>query len=84
MNTTDLLGTLAALCTTLAFIPQVVQMARSKSAKDVSLPMYLIFTTGVVLWLGYGIVLGAWPIIIANIVTLGLASAVIAMKLRWG
>ncbi len=84
MNTTDLLGTVAATLTTVAFVPQVVQIIRTKSAKDVSLPMYLIFTAGVVLWLGYGVLLGAWPIIIANIVTLGLALAVVAMKLRWG
>lgn len=84
MNTTDLLGTIAATLTTVAFVPQVVQIIRTKSAKDVSLPMYLIFTAGVVLWLGYGVLLGAWPIIIANIVTLGLALAVVAMKLRWG
>jgi MtN3 and saliva related transmembrane protein len=59
-------------------------MWRTRSAKDVSLPMYLIFTTGVVCWLLYGIALTAWPIIIANIITLGLSFAVIGMKLRFG
>ncbi len=80
----DLIGTMAAILTTIAFIPQVVQIWRTKSARDVSLPMYLTFTVGVVLWLAYGLMLMAWPIILANIVTLGLAMAVVVMKLRWG
>jgi MtN3 and saliva related transmembrane protein len=86
MDTTwiQLVGSIAGICTTVAFVPQVVQVWRTRSAKDVSLPMYVIFTTGVVAWLIYGIALMAWPIIIANIVTLGLALAIVAMKLRFG
>ena len=79
----QLIGTLGAICTTAAFIPQVLQIWRTRSAKDVSLPMYVIFTAGVVFWLAYGIALVAWPIIAANIVTLGLALAVIGMKLKF-
>ncbi len=81
---TQLVGSIAGICTTVAFVPQVVQVWRTRSAKDVSLPMYVIFTMGVVAWLIYGIALMAWPIIIANVVTLGLALAVVAMKLRFG
>jgi MtN3 and saliva related transmembrane protein len=80
----DLIGSLAALCTTFAFVPQVVQIWRSRSTRDVSLAMYVVFTIGVLLWLTYGILLMAWPIIIANIVTLALALSVVLMKLRWG
>lgn len=83
-NFVQTVGSLGAVCTTAAFVPQVLQMWRTRSAKDVSLPMYLIFTTGVVCWLTYGIALTAWPIIIANIVTLVLSLAVIGMKLRFG
>lgn len=84
MTFIDILGSVAAVFTTFAFVPQVVQIARTRSAKDVSLPMYLIFTMGVAMWVGYGILLGAWPIIIANLITLILALCVVVMKLRWG
>lgn len=83
-NTLDLIGGLAAFMTTVAFVPQVLKIWRSRSAKDVSLPMYVVFSLGVALWLVYGVLLGAMPIILANIVTLILAMSVIAMKMRWG
>ena len=84
MTPADWLGTFAGFCTTIAFLPQVFQVWRSRSARDISLAMYAVFTLGVVCWLAYGWMLMVWPIIIANIVTLVLVAAVIAMKLRWG
>ncbi|QKJ65529.1 SemiSWEET transporter [Deefgea piscis] len=81
MNVLSLIGMSAALCTTIAFVPQVWQVWRSRSAKDISLGMYLIFVTGVSLWLVYGFMLGDWPLILANSVTLLLAGAVLLMKL---
>ena len=83
MNT-ELIGTLAAIATTTSFIPQVWQVWRTKHTKDISLGMYAIFTLGVALWLVYGLLLGAWPIIIANSITVLLACAVLLMKLRFG
>ena len=80
----DLIGSVAAFLTTVAFVPQVVKIWRSRSAKDISLPMYIVFTIGVAMWLVYGLLLGATPIIIANCVTLPLAISVVVMKLRWG
>ncbi len=80
----DIVGSIAAFLTTLAFVPQVIKIWRSRSAKDISLPMYVVFTTGVALWLAYGVMLGAMPIIIANCITLLLTLAVVVMKLRWG
>jgi MtN3 and saliva related transmembrane protein len=80
----DLIGSIAAILTTIAFVPQVIQIWRTRSARDVSLPMYLVFTTGLALWLVYGVLVMSWPIIIANIVTIILALCVIAMKLKWG
>ena len=80
----DIIGSVAAFLTTIAFVPQVIKIWRSRSAADISLPMYVVFTLGVTLWLAYGVLLGALPIIIANCVTLLLSVSVVAMKLRWG
>ncbi len=77
---TDYLGYAAAICTTGSFIPQVRMVWRARSASGISSGMYLIFIAGVAMWLGYGIALGAWPIIVANFVTLLLASSVLLMK----
>ncbi|MFN7710638.1 MAG: SemiSWEET transporter [Holosporales bacterium] len=79
----ELLGLFAGACTTSAFIPQVLQVWRSRSAKDISLGMYIIFCIGVASWLGYGVFLGAPSIIIANALTLCFALAILVMKLKW-
>lgn len=83
MNHTELIGYTAAALTTLAFIPQVLHIWRLRSAHGVSLGMYLIFTGGVVLWLVYGMLTGAGPVILANGVTLALALTVVALKIRY-
>jgi MtN3 and saliva related transmembrane protein len=80
----DLIGALAGALTTIAFIPQVWRVWQTRSARDLSLSMYLIFTAGVALWLVYGLSLGALPIIVFNSVTLVLAATVLAMKIRFG
>lgn len=81
MNEIDWLGYIGGVLTTFAFVPQVVQVVKRRSARDVSLAMYAIFVSGVVCWLLYGLFIGAWPIIIANLVTFCLAGAVLALKL---
>lgn len=78
---TDWLGYAAATLTTLAFVPQAWLTFRSRDTSGISLGMYSVFTAGVALWLAYGIALGEWPIIVANAVTLALASAILAMKI---
>lgn len=83
MNTIQLLGLVAGSCTTAAFIPQVVKTWKSRSAKDLSLGMFSIFCAGVVLWLVYGLLIMDIPVIIANMVTLLLASFLLFLKLRW-
>jgi MtN3 and saliva related transmembrane protein len=83
MDHANLLGLVAGSFTTVAFIPQVVKTWQSKSAGDLSAGMFLIFSTGVFLWLLYGITIGAMPVIIANAVTLFLALAIVALKLRY-
>ena len=83
MNHIELIGYLAATLTTISFIPQVLHTWRLRSAHGISLGMYAIFTSGVVLWLVYGLLLGAWPLIIANTATLVLALFILAMKVRF-
>lgn len=80
----DLIGMIAGTLTTIAFVPQVWRVWKTRSTKDISLGMYLVFTAGVVFWLAYGLMLGAWPIIIANVVTLALTGTVLGLKLRHG
>ena len=76
-------GYVAATLTTAAFLPQTIKTIRSRDTRSISLWMYLVFTVGVVFWLVYGIVLDSKPMIIANIVTLGLSATILGMKLRW-
>ncbi len=76
------IGSIAAVCTTVAFVPQVIKSWRTRDLSGISLPMYTIFTLGVVLWLVYGILIGDWPVIIANAVTALLAGVVLLLKLR--
>jgi MtN3 and saliva related transmembrane protein len=80
----DLIGMIAGTLTTIAFVPQVWRVWKTRSTKDISLGMYLVFTAGVVFWLAYGLMLGAWPIIVANLVTLALTGTVLGLKLRHG
>jgi MtN3 and saliva related transmembrane protein len=84
MDLSDLLGYVAGALTTIALLPQVWRTFRTRDVSGISLKMYLIFTTGVAVWLAYGIVLGETPMILANSVSLVLAFAVLAMKLRFG
>jgi MtN3 and saliva related transmembrane protein len=84
MDTPTLLGFAAGLLTTIAFIPQVVKIWQTKSARDVSLHSFIAFTLGVGLWLAYGIVKQEPPIIVWNAVTLALAGAILTMKLKFG
>ena len=78
----DLIGYAAAVLTTVAFFPQVLKSWQTRDLSGVSLTMYGLFTAGVALWLAYGVLLGSWPIIIANGLTLTLASVVLVLKLR--
>jgi len=83
MPTTDWIGSLAAVLTTASFVPQVLHSFRTKDVSGISLTMYSAFTLGVGLWLVYGLLLGAWPIVIANAITVSLAMCILVMKLRY-
>lgn len=80
----DLLGYLAACCTTGAFLPQVLHTWKTRDTRAISLSMYWVFVAGVLFWLIYGMQIGNWPMTIANAVTLVLAGSVLVMKLRYG
>lgn len=82
MTLIDSIGYLAATLTTLSFIPQAWLTFRSRDVSGISLGMYSVFTVGIALWLGYGLLLGAWPIVIANAITFVLAATILALKLR--
>jgi MtN3 and saliva related transmembrane protein len=84
MSGVSLLGILAGFCTTLAFVPQVVRTWRTRTAGDLSLTTFLVFSVGVALWLAYGVALGDIAIIAANTVTLVLALTILYFKLRYG
>ena len=84
MTLSDLIGYLAAFLTTCSFVPQALHTFRTRDVAGISLGMYSVFTTGVALWLAYGWVLGAWPIVVANAITLALAGAILGMKILYG
>ena len=75
-------GYTAAFCTTIAFVPQVMTVLKERDLSSLSLGMYLIFTTGVMLWLVYGILRSDVIIITANVITLCLASIILIAKVR--
>jgi MtN3 and saliva related transmembrane protein len=83
MSWSELMGYAAACLTTLSFVPQAWLTFRTRDVSGISLGMYSAFTLGVALWLGYGLAVGAWPVVLANAVTLVLALSILAMKLRY-
>lgn len=78
-----IIGLVAGVLTTVAFVPQVVKTWRSRSAHDLSLAMFAVFSAGLVLWLVYGVMIDAWPIVIANAITLVLSLTILYFKLRY-
>lgn len=83
MDFITVLGLVAATLTTTAFLPQLIKTWRTKSAKDLSFVMLITFSSGVLLWLLYGIYQNALPIIVANSITLILNLIIIVIKIRY-
>ena len=81
MTFVDALGYAAAGLTTFAFVPQAWHTFRTRDVSGISLAMYSVFTLGIAAWLAYGVLIRAWPVVIANGVTFGLAASILAMKL---
>lgn len=78
---TDFIGLLAAILTTVSFLPQTLLVLRTRETAGISLSMYALFTVGVAGWLVFGLLQGSLPIILANSVTLVLAAIILAMKI---
>jgi MtN3 and saliva related transmembrane protein len=83
MQHSEMIGYTAAFLTTSSFVPQAVHTFKTKDVRGISLTMYSIFVVGIILWLVYGLLLNAWPIVLANVVTLSLAGAILTMKLKY-
>jgi MtN3 and saliva related transmembrane protein len=79
----NVVGTAAGLCGMIGFTPQIAKIIREKDASSVSLKMYVVTTTGFVLWTAYGVLLKSWPIGVSNAVMLGLAATILALKLKY-
>lgn len=84
MDWVTMMGYVAGVCTTSAFLPQVIKIVRTKRTKDLSLIMYSILTTGILLWFVYGLINRDWPLAAANLVTLSLAGWILLLKIRYG
>lgn len=80
----DLIGGVAGLLTTIAFVPQVIKVIRTRSTRDLSIWMCLTFSAGVFLWLIYGLGVGSLPIVLANGVTLVLSFIILWFKRKFG
>jgi len=78
----DVIGTLAASLTTASFLPQAVKVLRTRNTEGISLAMYAMFCFGVAMWLAYGLMADAMPVVLANAATLVLAAAILSMKIR--
>lgn len=83
MDYITLIGLLAGTLTTISFLPQVIKTWKSKSAKDISLGMFLTFCTGVFLWIVYGLSVHNLPVVAANLATFVLASTILFLKLKY-
>lgn len=84
MSFVTLIGMVAAMLTTAAFLPQVLRTWKTRSTSDISLGMFVTYVTGIVLWLVYGLMLGDIPLIASNAVTLVLSGIILGLKLRHG
>lgn len=79
----EVIGSVAAVCTTFCWVPQTVKIIRERRTEGISLITQSLFTFGVFLWAFYGLLLGRWPLLLANIVTLGLSLAILLLKVRY-
>ena len=83
MNYVEIIGFVAAVSTTIAFLPQAIKTWKTRRTKDLSLGLFSLLTIGVFLWLVYGVLTNSRPIILANLFTLVLASTILIFKLRY-
>ena len=79
----EYIGSLAAACTTLCWVPQAVKIIRERQTQGISLLTQALFTVGLALWLVYGILLTNWPLMLSNAVTLVLSLVILILKVRY-
>ena len=84
MDWVTIMGYVAGVCTTSAFLPQAIKIVKTQHTQDISLMMYSVLTTGIVLWCVYGLINHDWPLVIANAITLVLAGWILILKIRFG
>lgn len=80
----EIIGMTAAIITTLGWVPQILKLAKERKADNISLLTTGSLAIGVLLWAIYGLCIGSWPVIIANMATLLFIGTIIAMKLKFG
>ena len=80
----SVIGSVAGISTTSAFLPQVIRTWRTRSTHDISLGMFLLTVFGLVLWFIYGIEMNDWPLIVTDAVSLLLSATILGLKLRYG
>ena len=83
MIAANVVGTVAALCSMTSFAPQIVKIWRDRDAGEISLSMYLVTVAGFCLWIGYGLLIGSWPVTVSNLVCLAMSGAVLVLKWRF-
>lgn len=83
VDSTEVLGLVAATLTTISFVPQCWRIIRTKKVDDISLSMYLIFFIGILMWLVYGVLIKSLSVTLANIVTAILVSIILGLKLKY-
>lgn len=84
ITTLEVLGYTAATLTTCSFIPQAIKTIKTRNTTGISVGMYATFTAGVVLWMVYGMIIGSWPVIVANAITAPLAAIILILKIKHG
>ena len=84
LNWVTVIGLIAAGCTTFSFVPQVLKIIKTRRTEDISLLMYAVLTTGLFLWLLYGLIIGDVPLILANAISFSLSTVVLILKLKHG
>jgi MtN3 and saliva related transmembrane protein len=80
----EIMGYVAGTLNTLCFLPQVIKIWRTKQTRDLSLPMYIVLTTGTSIWLIYGVLLGQPPIWVANAISTALIASILVLKIKHG
>ena len=81
MSSIEIIGLIAAVLTSMSFLPQAILVLRTRNTQGISPLMYSMFVSGVALWIFYGVLIQSWPLILANIVTFCFSFCVLIVTL---